>query len=222
MKTYNPAVLRSVIAQTCVSIKHRTTWLGLVLALIAWPTCVLFSPLGATLANANTSELAKELAFMSALLALALEEGTRTKHEWHNVRLSPTAALAQGIASRALLAVCAGSLALLPATLLSPSISPGDYLYLALSSCHLAALFGLLAALQLTASTRSVLVLILALALPASIQGYTSAETAILLLLDPRCLVAQPTAMWVLIAYQVASISALALVARCLSLPRST
>jgi hypothetical protein len=221
LKTYNPAVIRAVITQLRASIKHRSAWVGLAFALLAWPTCVLLSPLGATLANADATDLAKEVAFVSVLLVLAFEEVGREKYRWLDLRLSPAARAVNGLASRALLALCAGSLALLPAALLSSSIGAVDYLDLALSCAHLAALFLVLEALKLPPSFRSVLAVLLALAIPASIRGEAGAGLALSILLDPRCLIIKPANIWVVTAYQITAISIFLLLARHSTLPRT-
>ena len=143
---------------------------------------------------------------------LVLGERARDEYEWLNVRLSPTQRVASGLVSRAALASCAGWLALLPATVIGGRIGVADYLELALSSAHLAALYAALQSFKFQASTRSVLVAFFALAVPASIQGEAGVGTMLHLLFDPRILLFESASIWALTALQTTSICVLVLV----------
>jgi hypothetical protein len=214
-------VIEIVIAQLRIALRQRSTWLSLALSAAAWPLAILFSPLAGSLSDGRATSLAKELAFICVLASLVLAERKQTEHEWIGVRLSKIQRLFAGLSSRALLGICAGCLALLPATFMGGRLGPESYLQLALISAHLAAIYLFLQTISFRASTRSVLVLFLALALPASIQGETGAMRVFQSLLDPRVLHFTGTSICITSAVQLTSIVTLFLLSSIVGFGRS-
>ena len=148
---------------------------------------------------------------MCVLASLVLAEKKQADYGWLGVRLSQLQRLFAGFATRTLLGLCAGCLALLPATLLGGRLGLDSYLKLAFCSAHLAALYLLLQPVCFRANARSVLVLFLALAVPASVQGEPGPLRALQSLLDPRVLNFSAAPIWTVSGVQVASIGTLLL-----------
>ena len=221
IKQYKDHVLQAALSQITLAIKRPSTWLCLFIATAIWPLAILYSPLAATVSDARATSLAKELAFVAALLALAFEERRQTEHSWMQLRLSHGKRRALGLANRTLHACIVGMMALLPATLLGGTIGPEAYLELALSCAHLASAYVLLGSLGLATSTRSVLVTFLALAIPATNQGEGGAAQSLHALLDPRMLDLANGPIFVLMGAQITVILTLTLLSTCLDLPTS-
>jgi hypothetical protein len=214
-KQYKTRVLQTPLVQAALLIKRPSTWLCLLIASAIWPIAILFSPLAATLSDARATSLAKELAFLSALLVLAFEERRYTQHSWMMVRLSQGRRIAHGIAARTFHACAVGMMALLPATLLGGHIGLGAYVELALSCAHLAAAYVFLSSLGLATSTRSVLVTFLAIAIPATNQGEGAAAQSVHALLDPRVFSQSNANIWLLTGVQLTSICTMAVLSTC-------
>jgi hypothetical protein len=208
---YKDKMYRAIYIHCLTALKQRQAWIGLVVAASLWPIAVLFSPLAASLGNTRASTLAIEIAFLTVLAALAFYEPAIDRFSWLRLRSSQEKGLALGVVSRSIIGLVAGSLALLPATLIGGQISLLEYLSVGIATLHLSALYCLAERLDFPVTVRSVLITFSALAVPASVKGEGALSRILVGLFDPR---AHKTAFefnWLLIGVQIAFILALLL-----------
>lgn len=193
--------------------KSPVIWAALISAAVAWPITLDYSPLAASLGSANAKDIAYDLAFVLALAGGLYSSATLSSKSWLLSRASGPARFAISFGWISLGAFLPALISLTPLALLTGvSVMPG-IASMALIALHLAALLLILDETGLSHSERSLALLLLALALPASLSGETGTFSYIGRVLNPAAGGDPGDINLLLTAHQFGSIIALTLIA---------
>ena len=182
-----------------------------------WPLAVFFTPLAGTIAETTPGVLAKEVAFLAVLIALAFDELKAEENDWLLSRLPPNAQIMASYTRRLFLGGGVACMSIVPAAILGTGIGIEAFLVVGLTAAHLAAVYSLAKAFRFKASPRSVLVSFIAVAVPTANLGEGKLALLMQAVLDPRTSQYAAGPIWPLICAQVASIFTLLLVSAIIS-----
>ncbi|MCH2102537.1 MAG: hypothetical protein MK297_00840 [Planctomycetes bacterium] len=175
-------ILKSLATQ---ELKRPTLWLGIGAALLAWPIAVELSPLSTTLGASSAKSLAYNIAYLVAILGALVGASRMDALDWLFSRSTETQRVGAWLAWTTLCSFTPTAISLSPLALLQ---GVGAALPLAsffLISAHLAATMIFLAALGFSGRERSLLVVLLAIGLQATLAGVTGPATIIARVVDP-------------------------------------
>lgn len=194
--------------------KSPVVWAALLAATIAWPVSLSFSPLATTLGSANARDVAYDVAFLLALSGALYSDRAFAATGWLLSRASTARRDVLSVAVVGLGALVPSLLSLIPLAALQGVASYPAVGTMALISFHMGALTLCLRTLGFSYSERSVLLAVLALALPAYISGTADPLNVIWRILDPAAGCDPGAANFLLTSHHVGSIIGLTLFAQ--------